>query len=78
MKEREGSAGLFYYWNGERPLDPNAPQLHGIGEIRLESADRASGYWITRADSDPNLNARTAGVYWRADPDDLRHSGRPR
>jgi hypothetical protein len=71
VKEREGSSGLFYYWNGERPLDPNAPQLHGTGEIRLESADRASGYWITRADSDPNLNARTSGVYWRADPDDV-------
>jgi hypothetical protein len=71
VKEREGSSGLFYYWNGERPLDPNAPQLHGTGEIRLESADRASGYWITRADSDPDLNARTSGVYWRADPDDV-------
>lgn len=71
VKEREGSSGLFYYWNGERPLDPNAPQLHGTGEIRLESADRASGYWITRADSDPTLNARTSGVFWRADADDV-------
>ena len=68
-KEKEG--GLFYYWNGERPLDPNAPQLHGTGEIRLESDDRASGYWTTRSDSDPDLNARTVGVYWRADPDDI-------
>jgi hypothetical protein len=58
-------------WNGERPLDANAPQLHGTGEIKLESADRASGYWITRADSDPTLNARTSGVYWHADPDDV-------
>jgi hypothetical protein len=71
VKEKEGSSGLFYYWNGERPLDANAPQLHGTGEIRLESADRASGYWITRADTDPNLNARTSGVYWRADPEDV-------
>ena len=63
VKEKEGSSGLFYYWNGERPLDANAPQLHGTGEIKLESADRASGYWITRADSDPNLNARTSGVF---------------
>ena len=44
VKEREGSSGIFYYWKGERPLDPNAPQLDGVGEIRLESADRASGY----------------------------------
>jgi hypothetical protein len=42
-----------------------------VGEIRLESADRASGYFTTRADADPDLNARTAGVYWRADPDDI-------
>jgi len=71
VKEKEGSSGLFYYWNGERPLDANAPQLHGTGEIKLESADRASGYWITRADSDPNLNARTSGDFWRADADDF-------
>jgi hypothetical protein len=70
VKEKEGS-GLFYYWRGERPLDPNAPQLEGVGEIRLESADRASGYFTTRADADPHLNARTAGDYWRAHPDDM-------
>jgi hypothetical protein len=71
VKEKEGASGLFYYWNGERPLDANAPQLHGTGEIKLESADRACGYWITRADSDPSLNARTSGVFRRADPGDL-------
>ena len=71
VKEREDSAGLFYYWNGERPLDSNAPQLHGTGEIKLESADRASGYFTTRCETDPNINARTSGVYWRADPDDI-------
>ena len=49
-KEKEGSSGIFYYWKGERPLDPNAPQLDGTGEIKLESADRASGYFTTRAD----------------------------
>ena len=70
-KEREGPSGIFYYWKGERPLDPNAPQLDGVGEIRLESGDRASGYFTTRADTDPNVNARTAGVYWRASPDDM-------
>src|SRR3990172_11264978 len=56
VKEKEGSSGLFYYWKGERPLDANAPQLHGVGEIRLESADRASGYFTTRADPNPPLN----------------------
>ncbi|MGH7587979.1 MAG: hypothetical protein ACRELU_05245 [Gemmatimonadota bacterium] len=66
MKEKKEPSGIFYYWNGERPLDPNAPQLGGTGEIRLESADRGSGYWTTRA-----VNARTAGVYWRAEPEDM-------
>jgi hypothetical protein len=70
-KEKKDSSGVFYYWKGERPLDPNAPQLDGTGEIQLESADRASGYWTTRADTDPELRARTSGVYLRADPADL-------
>ena len=70
-KEKKEPSGVFYYWRGERPRDPNAPELHGTGEIRLESADRAAGYWITRADTDPTVNARTAGVFWRADPEDL-------
>jgi hypothetical protein len=71
VKERKDPPGVFYYWNGERPRDPNAPQLHGTGEIRLESADRAAGYFTTRSDTDPHVNARTSGVYLRANPDDL-------
>ncbi len=71
VKERDDSLGVFYYWNGERPLEPDVPQLHGTAEIKLESPDRASGFWTTRAEHDPELKARTAGVYWRADPEDL-------
>ena len=71
VKEKEGSSGLFYYWKGERPLDLNAPQLEGTGEIRLESEDRAAGYFTTRSDADPAMHTRTVGVYWRADPDDM-------
>ena len=70
-KERKEPSGIFYYWKGERPRDPNAPQLDGTGEIRLESADRASGYFTTHADTPASVNARTAGVYWRADPEDM-------
>jgi hypothetical protein len=70
-KERKDPAGIFYYWKGERPRHPNAPQLDGTGEIRLESADRAAGYWTTRSETDPEVNARTSGVYLRADPEDL-------
>ena len=71
-KERRDPAGIFYFWKGERPRHPDAPQLEGTGEIRVESADRASGYWTTRSDRDPALNARTSGVYLRADPSDLK------
>src|SRR6185436_10626265 len=71
VKEKKDSSGVFYYWKGERPIDSNAPQLDGTGEIRLESADRASGYFTTRADTNPKVNARTAGVYVRADPEDM-------
>jgi hypothetical protein len=71
VKEREDASGIFYYWKGERLLQPDAPQLEGTGEIRMESADRASGYWTTRADRDPNVNARTSGVYLRAEPTDM-------
>jgi Predicted nucleotide-binding protein containing TIR-like domain len=71
-KERKDPPGIFYYWRGERPRDPNAPQLEGTGEITVESADRATGYWITRSDRDPALNARISGVYRRADPADLQ------
>jgi nucleotide-binding universal stress UspA family protein len=70
-KERRDPAGIFYCWTGERPRSPNAPQLEGTGEIRVEDVDRASGYWITRSDRDPALNVRTSGIYLRADPSDL-------
>src|SRR4249920_1599534 len=70
-KEHRDPPGIFYVWKGERPRHPNAPQLEGTGEIRLESVDRASGYWITRSDVDAQLRERTAGVYLRADPADM-------
>jgi len=71
-KEHRDPARVFYFWNGERPRQPNAPQLEGTGEIQLEDADRASGYWTTRSEADPLLRERTSGVYLRADPDDMR------
>jgi hypothetical protein len=70
-KERTDPSGILYFWRGERPRSPNAPQLEGTGEITVETTDRANGYWTTRSDRDPELNARTAGVYLRADPSDL-------
>jgi hypothetical protein len=69
-KERVDPASIFYFWNGERPRLPNAPQLEGIGEIKLESVDRAGGYWTTRSDGPDSFQARTSGIYLRADPGD--------
>ena len=66
-REMDEASGLFYYWKGERPRHPDAPQLEGTGEVRLESADRASGYFTTRG---AEVNARTSGVYLRAGPGD--------
>ena len=71
-KERRDPACIFYFWKGERPRHPNSPQLEGTGEITVETPDRATGYWITRSDRDPALNARTSGVYLRADATDLQ------
>ena len=71
-KERKDPASIFYFWKGERPRHPDAPQLEGTGEIRVETAGRATGYWTTRSDRDPGLNARTSGIYLRADPSDLQ------
>src|SRR5438477_10354359 len=70
-KEKKEPSGVFYYWKGERPLHPNAPQLYGTGEIRMETAERAAGYFTTHADTHPKVNARTAGVDLRADPNDM-------
>jgi hypothetical protein len=69
-KERADPVRVFYYWNGERPRDPNAPQLEGTGEITLESADRAGGYFTTRSDGPDAFHTRTSGIYLRADPGD--------
>jgi hypothetical protein len=70
-KEMKDPAGVFYVWQGERPRHPNAPAIHGTGEIRLATDDRAEGFWVTRSEVDPALNAKTSGVYLRADAADL-------
>jgi hypothetical protein len=70
-KELKDPAGVYYAWSGERPRHPNAPAIYGIGEIKLETEDRAAGYWTTRSDAESTLNARTSGVYLRAESDDL-------
>jgi predicted nucleotide-binding protein with TIR-like domain len=69
-KERIDPATLFYFWKGERPRHPDVPQLEGTGEIKLESVDRAGGYWTTRSERADASYARTSGIYLRAEPGD--------
>jgi hypothetical protein len=69
-KERIDPAGIFYFWKGERPREPDAPELEGTGEITLESVDRANGYWTTRSPDGQPFRAKTSGIYLRADPGD--------
>jgi hypothetical protein len=71
-RELRDPSGIFYFHNGERPRHQGAPRFEGTGEIRLESVDRAAGYWITRLSSDPQLDIRTSGVYLRAEPEDAQ------
>ena len=70
-RERREPPGILYFWKGERPRDPDAPQLEGSGEILIEEVDRAAGYFTTRSQTQPGVNARTSGVYWRAVPADM-------
>ena len=69
-KERTDPSGVFYFHHGERPRHPDAPQFEGTGEIKLDSTDRASGYYTIRVDNEPATSVRTSGVYLRADPGD--------
>ena len=68
--ERVDPASIFCFWNGERPRQPNAPQLKGTLEITLESVDRGSGYWTTRSEGDDAFYGRTSGISIRADAGD--------
>lgn len=69
IREKDDGSAVFYYWRGERPLHPDAPQLEGTAEIRLEPAPgRASGWFTTRGEG---VDTRTSGVYLRADEDEV-------
>ena len=46
------------------------PQLEGTGEIKLESVDRAAGYFTTRSVGADPFHAKTSGIYLRAEPGD--------
>ncbi|HYI21656.1 MAG TPA: TIR domain-containing protein [Candidatus Limnocylindrales bacterium] len=70
-KEHMDPASIFYFWRGERPRQSDAPELEGTGEIKLETVDRARGYFTTRSDGAVAFHAKTSGIYLRADPTDM-------
>jgi hypothetical protein len=70
-REGDDGASIVYFWRGERPLDANAPQVEGTGELKIESAERGTGYFTTRTSDDPGYLARTSGLYMRASGQDL-------
>jgi hypothetical protein len=63
-------ASIFFFYRGERPRYPNAPEYEGTGEIILESADRASGHWTTTSPGGERLQAKTSGIFLHADVGD--------
>ena len=71
VRSVEGKIFLYSILEGGTDRDSNAPQLDATGEILLESADRATGYFTTRSNAPASANARTAGVFCRADPEDM-------
>jgi hypothetical protein len=70
-REEVDPAGIYYFWKGERPRDPDAPEFQGIAEIRLESIDRANGFYSgTGSAGGEPVGGKTSGIYLRADPGD--------
>ena len=67
----ERAFGRLLLLEGRTAAEPERAAVVWDGEIRMESAERASGYFTTRADTHPKVDTRTSGVYWRADPEDL-------
>jgi predicted nucleotide-binding protein with TIR-like domain len=68
--ETNDPPSIFFYYRAERPRYPNAPEYEGTGQINLESADRASGHWTTSSPGGERLQAKTSGIFVRADPGD--------
>lgn len=68
VREKRDPSGIFYFFNGERPRDADAPLIEGTGEITLETSDRAAGFYTIHSEAAGPTPARTSGVYLRADP----------
>jgi predicted nucleotide-binding protein with TIR-like domain len=70
-KEHADPPGIFYFFKAERPRDPNATEFEGTGEIKIESVDRANGYYLGRlSGGGEHVQVKTSGIYIRSDPGD--------
>jgi hypothetical protein len=68
------SGKLFYYWEGEHPLDPALPTFSGVGEIEFgpvrAQPTRGRGHYCIQA-SGPDQQVRKCCEYLRACADDV-------
>jgi hypothetical protein len=55
----EAARTLFYYWEGSWPGKKGAPAFFGKGEITLETAQRAKGYFTVNGFDDPTMRERS-------------------
>jgi len=69
-KERVDPSGIFYFYRGERPRHPDAPEFEGTGEIIVDSPDRANGHWTTTTPGGRRFLGKRSGIYVRAEPGD--------
>jgi hypothetical protein len=67
----EETRTFFYYWEGEWPGHADAPQFFGKGEIVLEDAKHASGYFTVRSDGAVDPRERKRVTFLRADAADV-------
>jgi len=68
----EENRSLFYYWEGDWPGEADARQMFGKGEIVLDGAQQASGYFTARSDGPVDPRERKQVRYYRAGPGDLQ------
>ena len=71
-KERRDPAGIFYFWEGRAPSAPECAAARGHRRDSVETADRATGYWTTRSDRDPGLNAEPPASTFEPTPQTSR------
>ena len=71
-RERRDPAGILYFWRGRAPSAPECSAARG--HRRDHGGNRRPRQWVLddTVGSRPGRNARTAGVYLRADLSDLQ------